>query len=598
MGVIVGVLAWASRAWAGDPVGAVLDARHHTLALTRQVPSGESTKLQIQVVGSDLTTATLDVWPKLGAADCGTITGTKQVQHLGLTVGGTTEARTLEATIAPLQIDTHYCFRITLQRPATPAELSSLAAAVAGAKVAWEEVCDSPQEARAATTRAVADAIAPMFDVTYDVTGARRLQHNDAATARAAQLAAAIVVQLDFKRECDTLHNGLQARSAAVQAKLAAEPQQQTALAALAHLPAKITAWPVFTTGTPPAAVRLVDLLSPPASVNPLLADLNRIDPDLEHRITAYRDELDDKARAIALADLKAALGKPPAALDFALYVPSLSRLVTAAELAAPGDPRSKFSKDLATWPALFDQQLELLGRQDRQVAGEWRIALGRLVKATLSFAKAQADITVAQNAITDQIKKLPTLIGETTKSANVTRLLDNADVTIGEGLSSPPAVSDDKASRVSPIAGVLVAAPFIRGRNDAGERTKGFATPWITPYLGGSVYWCAVDRVISIEELVGDDRCQRWSLTIGVLASTPSINNKDVHGPWNLTVVPTVGLGMRVTQYLHVDAGLIVFKYANGNPAITAYDWGVAFWVGASLDADVWALIGGKLGK
>jgi hypothetical protein len=106
------------------------------------------------------------------------------------------------------------------------------------------------------------------------------------------------------------------------------------------------------------------------------------------------------------------------------------------------------------------------------------------------------------------------------------------------------------------------------------------------------------VDRVVDFSDLVGDTFWQRNSLTAGFLLSKPSLNGKDVGGPWSTSVVPVVGFGHRVTQYFRVDVGTILFTYADANPVVAGTHWGMAFWLGASLDADVWAAVSGKLGK
>jgi hypothetical protein len=147
-------------------------------------------------------------------------------------------------------------------------------------------------------------------------------------------------------------------------------------------------------------------------------------------------------------------------------------------------------------------------------------------------------------------------------------------------------------ASFVSPVAGVIAAFPIISNHK------AGFTTPWLTPYLGASIYLGAVDRVVPVGDLVGSTFWQRFSILIGVLASTPSINGKDVSGPWSLSLVPMGGFGYRLTQYVHADLGVIPFKYSNINPVITDYSWGVALWLGVSVDADLWAVVSGKLGK
>src|SRR5262249_13004688 len=84
---------------------------------------------------------------------------------------------------------------------------------------------------------------------------------------------------------------------------------------------------------------------------------------------------------------------------------------------------------------------------------------------------------------------------------------------------AAPPQAAD-KASWIAPTAGVMVAAPLLVAEH-------GFADPWLVPYLGASVYFTRVDRVIDVDDLVGPPHrlfWQRNSFSVGLVLSRPSL--------------------------------------------------------------------------
>src|ERR1700733_9866784 len=93
--VVAAVLALTRAAWSDTAtLSAVLDASHQTLEFTQPVLAGSSATLAIQVIGSDVTTAIVDVWPATTDSTCSnTQYSGPQGQHLALIVGGTADAR-------------------------------------------------------------------------------------------------------------------------------------------------------------------------------------------------------------------------------------------------------------------------------------------------------------------------------------------------------------------------------------------------------------------------------------------------------------------------------------------------------------------------
>jgi hypothetical protein len=597
--LVAGLMLLAGQAHADDGVGAVLDVRTHMLTFSRRVPADTTQRLSIQVVGSDVASASLDVWPHIDRSPCETRPSdtSTQYQHLALTVGGTAEARTLEATIAPLQISTRYCFLVSYERPA--GDSAELIDAISSIRVPWQDSCGDPDQVRTAVKDQVKVAITPKLAGTaYDASGNPTALHAAADIAGDTERIVKVIVDhLDLNAKCNAINHVEAIYKASLADSTKAGIAQQLPLAALAQLPTEIRAWPVVMAGTPAKPTRLIDLVVSQANVNTaILADVDKVAPALGQPLRAYASEADPTVVPTKRAALEQQFDTPPnKPIKLGLYLPGSLQFVLASDLVATVAQRSRLLHEVVAAPDVFDRQLELLGWQDDAVADRWRAALLDLAKAGQALDNANKAVAAARAARDTEIHNP---VSTTLTKDNVSKLLVESDVTVGATFSSAPAEVDDKASWVSPIAGLLVAVPFIRGLDRSGSRVTRGSDAWLTPYLGGSIYTCRVDRVIDVGALVGNTTCQRLSLTIGVLASTPQINHKDVRGPWSVSVVPMAGVGYRLNQYFHADLGAILFQYADLNPAIVDYRWGMAGWLGFSFDADVWAVIGGKLGK
>jgi len=369
---------------------------------------------------------------------------------------------------------------------------------------------------------------------------------------------------------------------------------QHQAADALKRLPLEVRSWPaVVMPGPPPVAMPLIAVLGQAASLNSAVEHVQLADPVLAAELAALADA--PAAEAPARRDaLHARLAAPPPhPLPIVLFLPSAGRSVRAADLIRPDriDPRLFVELDRGREPVL--RQLELLRPQDRVTAERWTTAVSQLADAIATAKdneqhyddarKARAD---AEAAIAPQLRLL--VATEVMKAA-----LRKTEIVRDQ----PPVASretDDKASWIAPTAGVMIAAPLL-------VHDRRFADPWLVPYLGASIYFTRVDRVIDLEDLVGPDRqlfWQRNSFSVGVLLSRPALRSRTIAGPWNADVIPFLGFGHRFTQYLRGDLGAIVFQYSDRIPVITDLHWGLAGWIGVSLDADVWAVFSGKLGK
>jgi len=469
--VIATISAIGGRATADENVTGLLDLEPGSLdplRLTRTLPADTQIALTIQVGGGDVTRADFEVWPKVDP-DCSVVSST-QHQKVGLALGGTAAARTLTATLLPLQLNTEFCFKISYDRPLTANE-----------------------------SKAITDKLKALRfdDVTECRTGRERV---DAAIASSLEGSTTGPFRTEKSETAGGLREAIQRSSG----------QDNATCAAILKARSDLTIAEAHTQ----------------AAQQELMADQDA---------------------------LQSAADRPDAIKDLTVLNTAATARTIAANLAEP-------------WKS---KVLKLADATDRLTAAQ----------------KAMGDARAAR----DKVPTIADALGVAATAA-IPTLVSQTRVTISAGFHSVDTTA--AASYVSPVAGVIAAFPLISNHK------TGFASPWVTPYLGASIYLNAVDRVIALHDLVGSQFCQRFSFTIGVVASSPSINGKSVSGPWSLSVVPMLGAGSRLTQYIHVDGGVILFKYADINPVITDLNWGVAFWGGVSVDADLWAIVSGKLGK
>jgi hypothetical protein len=82
---------------------------------TRELPAGVPVTIQVPVPESDPTRGVLTIYPRreLDCRDPGE--GASQRREYGMSVSGTADARTLQATISPLQIATVYCVNVSYE---------------------------------------------------------------------------------------------------------------------------------------------------------------------------------------------------------------------------------------------------------------------------------------------------------------------------------------------------------------------------------------------------------------------------------------------------------------------------------------------------
>jgi hypothetical protein len=611
--VLVGL--WAGIARADDTATLVIDGGQGSF--DRVLPAGVPVKILVPVREADPSRGKLTIYPKPPGSKACIDLGpdrTRQWHEYGMAVTASGDARQLEATISPLQISTEYCMTVRYEHGLSSEQLNTLADLMAVTPIDWEASCTSQGIApdRAGRGRRVdrepAQQIAVIRDaVVKQLTGSlRKLRElraaGDAAPpdlAKVSEAAATLTELLDVPARCSALAARLGDEDRAVDEQQGAGARQAQAAAAVKTLPTELRAWPVAVVmnGNASAVKTLLELVAQPAALPAIATHVELADPELasDLRDLAAAAPGDAPARLAAMmAKLRA---PPPRPIPLVLFVPSLNRSVRAADLVRSDDLGVGLLVDLAKARDPIVRQLAALRQGatavDRPIAERWIAALtaladqaefaveaGRRYKET---KQARADAEDANRKALRDLIRSETMKGQLRRS----EVVSEAPVTAFRE-------TDDKASWIAPTVGVMVAAPYL-----AAERR--LADPWLAPYLGASLYFTRVDRVIDLDDLVGPSWRlfrQRNSVSVGLLLSTPSVRGKAVSGPWKADVVPFLGIGHRFTQYLRGDLGAILFQYNDRIPVITQLHWGIAGWAGVSLDADVWAVVGGKLGK
>jgi hypothetical protein len=582
---------------------------------TRELPAGVPVTIQAPVPESDPTRATLTIYPRLDRDCRDPGEGGVQRREYGMSVSGTADARILQATISPLQLSTEYCVNVSYEHGLSAGKLDLLADMVSRTLIDWETACaeidparpgprrrvDRPRDKQIADVRRqLADelgrSLGKLRELEPAKPGIQRAFLTQDLAQRVQDAAATLTDLLDVPARCFTLgaRRGDEDR-ASDEVRRSAARQHQVA-DALKRLPLEIRSWPaVVMPGPPPVAMPLIAVLGQAASLNSVIEHVQLADSDLATELAALADvPADAPARREALRARLAA--SPPQPLPIVLFLPSANRSFRAADLIHPDRIDRSLFDELGRNRELVLHQLSLLRPPDRlaaQTVQGWTTAVSQLADAIaaakddeLHYDEARKAREAAEAAIAPQLRLL-------VQTEVMKALLRKTEI-VRDQTPVASRATDDAASWIAPTAGAMVAAPLLlhEGR---------FADPWLVPYLGASVYFTRVDRVIDLKDLVGPDRqlfWQRNSFSVGLLLSRPALRSKTIAGPWGADVVPFLGFGHRFTQYLRGDLGAIVFQYSDRIPVITEPHWGLAGWAGVSLDADVWAVFSGKLGK
>jgi hypothetical protein len=214
-----------------------------------------------------------------------------------------------------------------------------------------------------------------------------------------------------------------------------------------------------------------------------------------------------------------------------------------------------------------------------RAILGSWITPLAELAESYTESNTAAAGYKTATQTVNQTSDAFRSQLIAAWSSEDVQNALLIEYQPISIGAKTGKGTTPDKGSYGSVDAGLLVAFP-------SGGST---ATAWVVPYLGANLYFAAVDRTIPLHEMTGTPSMQfrqRVSLTAGVTLTAPSIDGRIVK-PLILTRYPVFAAGFRVSQYLRVTAGAVLYQLGDKNPASTAASLRAAPFLGVSADID-----------
>jgi hypothetical protein len=572
--------------------------------LNRELPSGVPVKLQLSVPGSDPATGQMTIWPQLDDAHCLDAPRTRKQKHtFGLVTSGSGDARVLEGTIPPLQLAANYCIQVEFTRLIPSDILTTISDGVGATPIAWRNVCKQDDREQV-VSKAIEETLTKQIGIFEKIA---------VAPERIVLAATAITTRLDVTKQCDRMSASettldlrrketTVARENVARVKFAemcvTPPESEKPVPACVTKPRLIAAWPAAVVEKavgPPDVVPMIHALQRD-ELGTVAQALVPASPTLGSQLLAFRGLTDDAEKAKALAALQKELTRVPARRELTLYLPNEKKYARLSTLqdrssATANTSYAALVKGVTEHGATLIRQLETMRVSDEAGAEAWIRGLTSIIDANRALSAAIAAETATDAAADTISKDIQTALKAIATSDSVKELLRTSSTRPVAFSSAGAPSSDEKASWISPTVGILVGAPLIKRAGD-----RGFDDGWIQPYIGASIYFTRVDRVIDLDDLVGNAFWQRNSLTVGILPNKPDVNGKDVTGPWNAAILPYVGIGHRVTQYIRVDVGIVPFKYASENPTVEDRDWGVAAWVGMSLDADVWGLVAGKV--
>jgi hypothetical protein len=559
------------------------------VAVDRVLPSGKSVSVQLAAPGADDLVAELEFWPT--AFDCAT--PPPRPVSLAMATSGSGATRVLGAVLPPLQVDTRYCLRVTMSRALRNDQLDLVSRAVADGvadQVAWLERC-----AVATINPIVAGAIANALNAVHPSLGSA----GELTTTQTNAVAAALLSAVNTRDSCPKVQDAATAAKLAVAAKQAVDAELEQAYAdvkrRIVAAPAKLKAWPAVVVDRA-GMLTVVGLREALAGTTD---DLERI----SHQLVSLDAKLAGKIHDLALDDLatrQAAVNGwpvlPPKELPFAINLTAKDPYVFVKRLDAP-ELWAVLVADAGTSPRIVDQLEQWLSQvptDDARKAHGLELVNSLLTMRTVadknrSALEALKAAHAAQDAVGAEIRAAVAAAAKNDVIRNalrMTTIYGSVPMT-----TAIPAGTDDKASWISPNIGVAVAIPHVD--HDGGS---GFADPWLVPYAGASIYFQRVDRVIHPRDLVGKTFWQENSFSVGVWLKKPELRQVEVDGVWKSGPVPYLGFGHRFTPYVRLDVGAAFFRYAGRLPTVSDRSLGWAMWIGASIDADVWALVKGKL--
>jgi hypothetical protein len=582
-------LSAASPALADDPhvqivsksplppqVGAARGVGQFNAVTDSEFPAGTPFVLDMPLPGKSPVAAMLHIWPnaerecKNGAPAAAS--PMRQYYRLGMSASGVDKDRVFSARVPALQVDQYFCFAVDLSMSLADDDFKEIARSAA------DRLKNSSQ---CYTT----DKSLPLFEAALQ--GALRQKGITAQPEPAADHALAQYRLAQGPKKCgdvlasdvkiEEIGNEVRARDAKLTKSLAAVkalPQPPGGLAPVVFVQGGLV--PVsklLAAGTADDTLaeairqlRLREAGGPPDEAFPQWAAA----------LETFRGEL---ARSSAMIDKWNAVDAAKKAATSLPKVPAIDIWDDQALVPI----RDCQQRPEAIGPSKIVVQLERLTPDldpgPRKIADEWIRAL-----------KALRDARETLKTVTDDLDKETTLLAE--RKAGFQKVLQEAwsaervqaalvveiqatDLGRKAGFGKTPAA----ANYASVDAGVLVGFP------SGGQHVE----PWVTPYLGFNFYLVPVDRSIPMGELTGSGWgkvAQRVAITLGTTLIAPSITGRTVKPAF--VPGPLAALGVRLTHYVRLTGGGILYKLADKNPASAKETFYVAPFGGLSADIDL----------
>jgi len=549
--VVVGVVGHGVETWADTLPTVHLVANtpaDTTLLPDSQFPSG--TSFVVELAAPDVTlTATIEVWPVLEQANCKSPKPTaKQYFKFAMAASGDAAARVLRATIPPLQLDQQFCFLVTPSKGLSTTDIASWTTVVSAGYYADLESTDATKTALTNAITAQRDA-SPVAVGDFEGFKAQLLDELSRSVAPREYLVA--------KAANDAFKAGLNGANQRVQA---ADARARAVLKA-ANL----------TCSSPTIMINheldsVLDLASADANIDPAVAVLKARNSSVDQfwikRLAELKGKVDparDQAIAALLADAAKAKSSPvpiQVTLDEVAYV-------TLSDLLAKGTP------------------LDAIAPQVAAIAGVCHTDVAPLVDAVVAADKAIADLA---KAVTD--KSVAEAAKRTALDMAIGTAVTNAQSRLR--IKTPLAHQSNGAwatapvgTFISPDLGVAVAAPLAGGAK----------TPWLTPFFGINFYFAKVERDVAIKDLVGCTVRQLWSFSLGVSLTSPGIDGRTVDSIM-LGAYPMVAVGRRLSEHARLSVGTFFYLLHREDPTNASRIFGVAPFVGLSVDTDAYHYI------
>jgi hypothetical protein len=553
---------------------------------------------------------TLFIWPS-AEHPCGESVppeGVKQRYELGMILGGTDSDRVLTAAVPALQIGQEFCFK-TMVTPTIDKDTLALVARSTAQHIVGQLAARPDAGANAcagvdipaAFTAALRDQARLDCAIPEGHPGGPKRGADCAGAARHAS----DVYALGGVSTCV---------EAAVKARQRSEAQRvlhllDTArgsmvdrlrtLAPLERLDQPIV---VLDNGTVALAA---ELIQPPTSKPEALQTLKRAAEQLEARrggaepwamaLRNLREALksagDDAAVKKAVESARADAGKLRKKSSFPLEIwdKKQSKLLPLAEyLAHPDTVRAaEVLAQIKDMAGAFPPP----GRQPNvdALAGVLRDVQdldARLDAAENALSQATTELNDARTKLE---KALESAFNDDRVRQQIQVVLGSVNVRArtGRGIST----TDANKNYASPDFGVMVGLPSGGLAHDV----------WFLPYAGLNIYFTPVDRAITPGELTGTTAqkvAQRLSVMVGTTLWAPPLSGRTVNRPIGIGNFPVLGLGCRLSQFMHLTGALVFYDLTDKNPASAGHKLYVAPSLGGGVDADIVQLLTNVLNK